>query len=408
MKMRVGLVLSVLMLVGALLPAIAAAQGRGGAEPRPFYDSRAGAAPSAPAAKAPGRAALRADLGRSGVLALNPLTNTPRALLKTSGALTGPSAGSRDGIARRYLRDNASALGLSGGDVAALTLAKRIAAPGGVTILRYRQAYRGIPAFDNGVRVALDRAGRVLGVTGSPQPSLAVDSITPKLSAAAATRALQRSVGRRATGKVETARLTLFGAKGGPRLAWRVTFRASSIEHYVGVVDAISGRLLWRANRVKSYSAKVFEYYAGAPDGGDPEHVVDLSTPGWLAPTRADPERPVRARVVGPRRRQRRRRRRGGRAVRRRLPVRLRALRQRRAALHADAPLLVGPGRRPHELGDQPRADRDAGLLPGQQVPRPPRARADRLHRHHRCVRGRRPGADPVARRRRPGSRRSR
>jgi hypothetical protein len=52
--------------------------------------------------------------------------------------------------ARSYLRGNASALGLSAADVDALTLAERESAPGGLTLLRYRQAYQGIPAFDNG------------------------------------------------------------------------------------------------------------------------------------------------------------------------------------------------------------------------------------------------------------------
>ena len=171
-------------------------------------------------------------------------------------------------------------------------------APGGVAILRYRQAYRGIPTFDNGVRVALDRAGRVLGVTGSPQSGLSVDSVAPKVTAAAAMRALQQSVGRTRAVRVsggpagarrttrfasgEQARLTLFGAEGGPRLAWRVDYQASSSEHYDGVVDAATGHLLWRANRVKDYSARVFDYYAGAPQGGDPTRLQDLTGPGWL------------------------------------------------------------------------------------------------------------------------------
>jgi extracellular elastinolytic metalloproteinase len=287
MRVRFVLGVAVLVLIGALLPVVAAAapvRGTGAGEPRPFFDTRVGATASAPARTAPGRAALKARLGRSGVLSVDPLTNTPRALLKTSGALTGPNAGSREAIARGYLRANAAGLGLSRADVDAMTLAKRVDAPGGVTILRYRQAYRGVPAFDNGARVALDRAGRVLGVTGSPQPDLAVDSLTPHISSAQARRALARSVGQDATGG--GGKLTLFGAKGGPRLAWRVEFAPSSSEHYVGVVDARSGRLLWRANRVKRYSANVFDYYAGAPEGGD-FTTVDLTTPGWL-PADAD------------------------------------------------------------------------------------------------------------------------
>src|SRR4051794_4122802 len=297
--MRLAVAVSMVLGLGAVAaPATAgAARGAGTREARPYFDSRTGAAAAAKPRSSRGRAALRSDLGRSGVLKIDPLTNTPRSLLKLKGALTAPAAGSRDAIARSYLRGNASALGLSAGDVDGLSLAKRVDAPKGLTLLRYGQAYRGIPAFDNGVRVAIDRAGRVLGVNGSPRHDLSVASVTPRISATDALRALQRSVGltrrvrvtsgpsgaRRATGFAggEQARLTLFGAASGPRLAWRVDYKATSREHYDGVVDATSGRLLWRANRIKDYTGNVFDYYLGAPDGGTLRD-QDLTTPGWL------------------------------------------------------------------------------------------------------------------------------
>jgi extracellular elastinolytic metalloproteinase len=169
-------VAAALLIVGVLLsPTAAFGQGRGAGSPelKPFFDSRAGVRPQPPAPGARAkRAALRTRLGRSGVLDVNPITDTPRSLLKLDGALSGPSGAGREAIARSFLRRNAGAFGLSSGDVDALALAKRIDAPGGLTILRYRQSFHGIPTFDNGVRVALDRAGRVLGVTGSPQAGL--------------------------------------------------------------------------------------------------------------------------------------------------------------------------------------------------------------------------------------------
>ena len=96
------------------------------------------------------------------------------------------------------MRDNRAALGLTAADVDALTLADRTLTPGtGITHLRYRQAYGGIPAFDNGLRVNLDRGGRILNVTGSPLSGLAQSTRSmPTLDAVAAMRALQRDVGR--------------------------------------------------------------------------------------------------------------------------------------------------------------------------------------------------------------------
>jgi hypothetical protein len=69
--MRGGSITGALLIAAALLPSVASAR-----EPRPFFDSS---------------------------------PNPPRALLKTRGALTGPSGGSRTGIARGYLRDHARA-----------------------------------------------------------------------------------------------------------------------------------------------------------------------------------------------------------------------------------------------------------------------------------------------------------
>jgi hypothetical protein len=60
-----------------------------------------------------------------------------------------------------------------------------------------------------------------------------------------------------------------------------VDYKATSREHYDGVVDATSGRLLWRANRVKSYTGQRLRLLPRRPDGGT-LRTQDLTTPGWL------------------------------------------------------------------------------------------------------------------------------
>ena len=127
-----------------------------------------------------------------------------------------PRRGARR-IARSYLRAKPRARAVAA--TSTPSLAKRVDAPRGVTILRYRQAYRGIPAFDSGVRVALDRAGRVLGVTGSPQRGPGGRLGDAEADAAAALRALQRSVGARAHAR---------GAAAPPARAGRRASRAAS------------------------------------------------------------------------------------------------------------------------------------------------------------------------------------
>ncbi len=67
------------------------------------------------------------------------------------------------------------------------------------------------------------------------------------------------------------------------RLAWRVTYRAASDAVYDVLVDAVSGKLLRRANLVKSDApARVWENYPGRPTVA-PRTTVDLTPRGSRA-----------------------------------------------------------------------------------------------------------------------------
>jgi extracellular elastinolytic metalloproteinase len=302
-------VVGLLAVAVLLVPGSAAAAQRdrqagvGAAEP--FFDSRAqareraGRAGSTVAAARPTRAAararasLRSRLGRAGVLRIDPLTGTPHQLLRTDGALSGPRGGDRTDIALDFVRANKAAIGLDESDLDGLDVLRRPTTARGLTVVHFRQLYRGIPAFDNDLRVAIDRAGRVHSVTGAPRPDLAVGSIEPALSGAEALAALRRDVGggprpavtsgpsgvRRVTRFAgdDFARLVLFGTAGGARLAWHVTYHASSVAYYDAVVDASSGAILYRQNLTKAVSnAQVYPNHPGA----SPPVTVDLETLG--------------------------------------------------------------------------------------------------------------------------------
>ena len=122
-------------------------------------------------------------------------------------------------------------------------------------------------AFDNGLTVDLDRGGRILGVGGSPLHAPDPNTTDPRLDAADALRVL---AGRGASlGDGDVAGLVLFDVNGVLRLGWRLQYQASSTTHYDAVVDAVSGRLLHRANFVKfAVDADVFPHYPGATQGG--------------------------------------------------------------------------------------------------------------------------------------------
>jgi len=312
MRMRNRHAVAVAVGAIALLPATATAvtrsQPTGPAAAKPYLDSRAGdrsqaaragstvaaARPSARTRQA--RTELRRDLGRQGVLSIDPLTGTPRQLLRTDGALSSPRAGDRAEIALDFVRANREALGLDAADLDGLSAQRRTSTPRGLTVVRFRQLYRGIPAFDNDLRVAIDRAGRVHSLAGSPRPDLGVASIEPSLSGAEALARLQKNVGVERslpvtsgpTGARRTttfkggdfARLVLFGAADGATLAWHVTYRATSTAWYAAVVDAASGAVLYRSNMVKA--AANASVYPNHPGDGAAE-TVDLEDYGLPA-----------------------------------------------------------------------------------------------------------------------------
>ena len=217
-----------------------------------------------------------------------------RSVQAVDGALSRPAAGDRAAVALDWARANRGALGLTAADVDGLDLTARATSRGtGFTHLRYRLSDRGIPAFDGGLRVSLDRGGRVLSAIASPAPQ--ADSAAPRLGAVEALRALQRDVGvERPVGVVsgpagvrrtthfeggDFARLVLYGAGRGTRLAWHLTYRASDADHYDAVVDADSGAVLFRQNLVKdAVPAQIFPSHPAQSASTS----VDL-TP-WLDP----------------------------------------------------------------------------------------------------------------------------
>ena len=205
--MRGRVVFALLALAVLASPGAAFAVQRAQSTSKPFFDSRAqarsqaarsgrtvaAARPSAATTRA--RAALRSRLGAEGVVNIDPLTGTPRQLLRTDGALSAPRGGARRDIALDFVSANRTALGLDAADLDGLDAQASVPGTHGLTVVHFRQLYRGIPAYDNDLRVAIDRAGRVMSVAGSPRHGLSVASVEPKLSGEQAYAALQRNVG---------------------------------------------------------------------------------------------------------------------------------------------------------------------------------------------------------------------
>ena len=169
----VALVVGVLPVLPATAGAVTPSTPTGPAAAKPFLDSRAAdrakaaragttvaaARPSARTRQA--RAELRRDLGRQGVDLHRPAHRHAAPAPAHRRRAQQPARRRPRPIAMDFLRANRDALGLDAADLDGLGLQRRTSTPRGLTVVRYRQLYRGIPAFDNDVRVAIDRAGRV-------------------------------------------------------------------------------------------------------------------------------------------------------------------------------------------------------------------------------------------------------
>ncbi|MDQ2983607.1 MAG: M36 family metallopeptidase [Actinomycetota bacterium] len=262
-----------------------------------FRDTRAHARVSSAPGLVRAQAGLRHSLGPQGIVERDRVNGTPRVVARLDGFLTGPSSDRPREIALAYVRRHGRAFGLDARDLGQLRLVRRYRDIGGTVHLTWQQSYRGVPAFDNGLRAAVTKDGRLLNLLGPARHGFAVDSVRPRFGAAAALgRALADAGGslaplavtasssgpRRATtfSGGATAGLVLFGDVGRVRLAWEIDARVSSRAEYRSVVDAVTGRVLWRTNTVRHLArGSVWEYFPSplVPNGGNVQQFRDFS-----------------------------------------------------------------------------------------------------------------------------------
>jgi extracellular elastinolytic metalloproteinase len=244
----------------------------------------------------PGRthaaATLRQSLGRFGRVDLDSRTGTPRIVQKLDGYLTAPSNAAPETVALSYVRAHHDLFGLDADDLSSLGL-MRSWRTNEYTHLMFAQTVGGIPAMDNGVVANVAADGRLINAGGSPLPGLTVASLDPRVPAAEAVRTALSQLGvtgsvtevatgsdpRRTTRFAEghTARLTLFGAPGTSRLAWRVMLRRGSAPFADVMIDARTGTLLRQQSLIRDVvNALVFPNFPAAPVGGS-QTTVDIS-----------------------------------------------------------------------------------------------------------------------------------
>ncbi len=234
---------------------------------------------------------------------------TPRTIYPAAGqTLSAAHDGSPAEAARAFVDAHRAAFGLSAADVAAMAVTRDHALTGiDVTVVNLAQDFGGLTATRGGsIGVAVDGAGRVLSATASVSPAtdvLGSFALTPALALTRAGSALGLTVAPTASGDVagftkfktglaaeSYVKKTVFPTAEGAKAAYRVLLVDKLDEAWDMVVDAKSGKLLYKRSLVQHESEGiVYPNYPGAPQGGDPVKVpfgpTEESPKGYVDPT---------------------------------------------------------------------------------------------------------------------------
>ncbi len=288
--------MGVVVLLLGLLPGVALAGSD--SEGRPFLDARrvAGAYGLSQPALAGPAAALRAQLGRLGVVSMDPQTGTASEVASLDGFLTGVSQSSPAAVALGYVGAHSRVFGLDRSALRELAPPHSYVSIDGATHLRWVQRYRGVPVFENELRASIDAKGRLINVLGSPLSDAVVSSTDPGLSASQALGVARADAGAQGAAPAITsasptadlvtrfadgsqADLVIFHLSGGNRLAWHMYAYVDGSHTYEYVVDAMSGRVLFRKNIVDSFSGEgTAWFYNPSPIFGPASGLADGHT----------------------------------------------------------------------------------------------------------------------------------
>lgn len=232
-------------------------------------------------------AKLSRSLGADTTVSLDALSGTPSDVSSRLGFLTGASSAPAAKIALGFVRAHLDAFGLSTADLGTLVETRQVTDLNGITHVFWTQQVDGVSVFGNGLRAHVDRRGRLISVQGAPVAGAATAasrSTAPRLGRDQALRAAVRDV--RGTGSLKDARAgatatrVWFLTTQGLRAGWSTYTQPSDTEAYQHVIDAASGRTLYRHSTVnfEKGDAYVHENYPGASgtSTGGKQHVVNL------------------------------------------------------------------------------------------------------------------------------------
>ena len=203
---------------------------------------------------------------------------TPHSLAGMRGALTKPTKGTPDLVARSFVVEQRELFGLGVHEVDALRLTMSDTDEG-ATFLRYQQTAQGRDVFGATLLVTVDAKGRVLFAGGNLVPNAAApeatlsasdavavagEDLNPRVANGAGTSLEDRGSTHRFANTMKVpdykgaapigATLVNVATANGVRPAWKIDADVASNADYVELVDARTGAVLYRVNQVEGDS----------------------------------------------------------------------------------------------------------------------------------------------------------
>lgn len=237
---------------------------------------------------------------------------TPRTIYPTQGTLASPRGGKAVDIARAWVDENREAFGLTSAEVAALRVTRDHVLGTGTHVVGLRQVLDGAETVHGGsMTVVVRENGAVESWAGQVARGATLDGtweLSPGEALAGVAGALGDASGfaPKRTGEAagyttfdkgpfaaeSYVKKTVFVTEGSARPSYQVLFVEKLDEAYDVVVDAQTGRELFRSSLVDHSESEgtVYENYPGAPGAGGEATVksfgpTEESPSGWVDPT---------------------------------------------------------------------------------------------------------------------------
>jgi len=291
-RWRRGRSLVALAAAGALLAALCSATVAGASPSTAVAPRRlpSGALPAPSVTQA--RAQMASEIGAGAIVQTDPYLGAIRWVANVDGVLAGPSALAPRDVALGFVHDHRKAFGITLRDLGLLRFRRDYVDVGGTHHLFWEQVLGNRPLFGAGLKAAVAVDGSLLTLVGPinhvvrfedpPKPTLSARDALAVARRAGGISGARLSAPLRTGERAERVRFPT--AAGVPAEAWETITAISPRRIDRSVIDARTGRVLWRENLVRADqvgSGLAWRHAPGPfPNGGGVQKPVTFPVAG--------------------------------------------------------------------------------------------------------------------------------